>query len=444
MSNGINIEDVRARAREMFVNFSEILDKGIEDIDGVFVGDVWDIAGNIGDAYPKSEELIISKGFPDRRYASVPWPRVARIEDSIFLNVKHSELKFAPGLKEYEFLFKRDVLDQQVVDTFNHKVRRVNDIHFLRVEHELVIAHVEIGLRGLLRRLGWEKPVDLLVTAVNKHSQYLKHDDIVSWKYIQPVALSSAGMTMKLSLTEKQLLSIPPADLGDMIFDLNANQRMSLFRSLDLNTKSKVFEHLVPEEQKALLEDLDKKEAAQIISHMSPDEATDFLERLPRSSVTNLLTLVESASAKKLSTLLGYSSDSAGGLMNTEFVSISETASVENAIEYIRTKTKEFESVAYIYILDDRNHLKGFTTIRMLLFADAKDNILKTAFPKTVYVHLKDSAREVAYLMDRYKLSAIPVVDENKTLQGIITSDDILSQVIAIAWRRRPKAGKGV
>jgi len=440
----MNIDEIKTRAREMFVNFSEILGKRVKDMDGVFVGDVWDISAKVGEVYPKSDELIISVGRFRRTYAALQWSKIARIEDSIFLNVKKREIKFSPEAKQYEFLFKRDVLDQQVVDTFNHKVRRVNDVHFLRVNNELVIAHVEIGTRGLLRRLGWEKPVDMAVSLVNKNSPYLKQDDVVSWKYIQPVSLSSAGMTMKLSLTEKQLLSIPPADLGDMIFDLDVNHRMVLFRSLDLKTKSKVFEHLTPEEQKTLLRDLDKKEAALIISHMPPDEATDFLERLPRASVANLLTLVESARAKKLSTLLGYSSDSAGGLMTTEFVSVPETATAGDAIEFIKSKTREFESVFYIYIVDDKNRLKGITAIRLLLFAAPGDNILKTAFPSTVYVHLRDSAREVAYLMDRYKVSAIPVVDERKVLQGIITSDDILSQVIAIAWRRRPKNIKGV
>lgn len=226
----INMDDIKSGASRMFADFSEILGKGVEDIDGVFVGDIWDISAKIGDPYPKSEELIISKGFFNRQYAAIQWSRVAKIEDSIFLNVKSDEVKFGPTVKEYEFLFKRDVLDQQVVDTFNHKIRRVNDIHFLRVENELVIAHVDIGLRGLLRRLGWESLVDTVVSVINKDSHYLKYDDIVSWKFIQPVTLNPASMTMKLSLTEKQLVSIPPADLGDMIFDLNVNQRMTLFR----------------------------------------------------------------------------------------------------------------------------------------------------------------------------------------------------------------------
>ena len=193
-----------------------------------------------------------------------------------------------------------------------------------------------------------------------------------------------------------------------------------------------------------MLKELDKKETAQIVSNMSTDEATDLLERLSPRIVNNLLPLIESSRAKKLSTLLGYSGDSAGGLMTTEFVSLPETTLVENAIEHIKANTKDYDTVPYIYIVDEKNRLKGVTTIRRLLFADPKDQISKTAFPQTLHVHLNNSAKEIAYFMDKYKISAIPVIDENKVMHGIITIDDILSQVIAIAWRKRTRIPKGL
>ncbi|MFA4982244.1 MAG: CBS domain-containing protein [Candidatus Omnitrophota bacterium] len=433
------VKEAGEQAAAMFLYFSAVLEKDIVDVSGKFAGRIWDISVKSGEVYPKIGELIIENGFLKKTYASVPWSSVSVIEDNVRLSIASGDIKYGPGVKEYEFLVRRDIMDQQVVDTYNHKVRRVNDVHLLRVDHEFVIAHVDIGLRSLIRRLGWEKAVDLAVKAVNKDSKYLKTEELVPWKNIQPVTINPASMTMKLSVSEKQLLAIPAADLGDIIFDLTAKQRMALFRTLDIHTKANVFENLDFAEQKAILKELDKPEAAQIVTHMSPDEATDLLEKLPSGTVTNLLALIESNRAKKLSTLLGYSSDSAGGLMTTEFVSMSEGMSVGSAIEYIRTETKEYDTVPYIYIVDDKNHLKGVTTLRRLLFADTRDPALKTTFHKTIYVYLKNSVNEVAYLMDRYKISAIPVVDEKKIIHGIITMDDILSQLISIAWRRRPR-----
>ena len=444
MTNGIIDAQIKVQAGEMFINFSKILNKDILDVDEKILGSVWDISVKFGEVYPKTDELIIRKGLFKKLYASLPWSNISALEDDVVLNIKSQDIKFLPAPKGYECLLRRDILDQQVVDTYNHKVRRVNDIHLLRVDHELMVAHVDIGLRGLIRRLGWEKAVDFLVKAFAKNARYLQREDLVSWKYIQPVALNPASMTMKLSIPEKQLLSIPAADLGEIILDLNLNQRMALFRALDINTKAKIFENLEFEDQKAILKELDKKEAAQIINSMSSDEAADLLERLPRDTTENLLTLLESGRAKKLSTLLGYSSDSAGGLMTTDFVSLSETMPVENAIEYIKNQTREFETVPYLYIVDEKNHIKGVTTVRRLLFANPKDAVLKTAFPKTLHVYLHNSVKEVAYIMDKYKISTIPVIDENKILQGVITMDDILSRVITVAWRRRPRKPKGL
>ena len=439
-----NLIEAKAAAAKMFTNFSSILKKDVVDKDGKVIGRIRDISLETGEVYPKAKDLLIKNGFTKKTYSSVPWSAVSDINDDIILNIASADIKFEPSPQEYDFLLKRDILDQQVVDTFNHKVRRVNDVHLLRVDHELVIAHVDIGLRGLVRRLGWEKAVDFCVRLLNRDSDYLKKEDLVSWKFVQPVNINPASMTMKLALSEKQLLSIPPADLGDIIFDLTPNQRMILFRTLDAKTKARVFENLEFDEQKAILRDLDKKEASQIVANMSSDEATDLLERLPSTTVKNILTLIESNRAKKLSTLLGYSSDSAGGLMTTEFVSVPETMTVEAVLDHIKNHTKDVETVPYIYVVDDKNHLKGATTIRRLLFADPKDSVSKTVFQKLLYVYLNNSVKELAYFMDKYKISAIPVIDENKTLHGIVTVDDILSQVISIAWRKRSSAPKGL
>jgi CBS domain-containing protein/sporulation protein YlmC with PRC-barrel domain len=437
MTNGF--KEAGAKAAAMFIHFSGILENDVVDSAGRFAGKVWDVSLKGGEVYPKVGDLIISKGFFRRLYASIPWTDVLDIGDVVRLKIGADKIKFGLSIKDYELLIKRDILDQQVVDTYNHKVRRVNDIHLLKVDHEFIIAHVDIGLRSLVRRLGWEKVVDFIVRIINKKSRYLNTEELVSWKNIQPVSINPASMTMKLSVPEKELFAIPAADLGDIIFDLTAKQRIALFRTLDINTKADVFENLDFDEQKTIMKELDKKEAAQIVTHMSPDEAADLLERLPSNTVTNLLTLIESNRAKKLSALLGYSSDSAGGFMTTEFVSMLEGMSVMEAIEYIRTQTRNLDTVPYIYIVDEKNHLKGVTTLRRLLFAAGNDTVIKTVFHKTLYVYLNNSVKEVAYLMDKYKISAVPVVDENKIIHGIITMDDILSQVISIAWRKRPR-----
>ena len=140
-----NLEEAKIKAAAMFINFSELLGKDVLDSDRKFLGKLWDISAKTSEVYPKSDELIISKGFIKRYYASVPFLSVLEIDGEIILNIKSDEVKFHPAPKDYEFLLRRDILDQQVVDTFNHKVIRVNDIHLLKIDQELMVAHVDIG-----------------------------------------------------------------------------------------------------------------------------------------------------------------------------------------------------------------------------------------------------------------------------------------------------------
>jgi CBS domain-containing protein len=338
-----------------------------------------------------------------------------------------------------ELTLRRDILDQQVVDTYNHKVIRVNDIHMLFVDHALMVAHVDISTKGLLRRLGFEKLVDFLVRLVNKNAQYLKTEHLISWKHIQPLSINPVSMTIKVDVPHRQFGNIPAADLGEIFLDLNIKQQITLFKSLDAITKARIFRNIDFKTQRSLIEELSDKEIAEVLSGIPSDEATDFLERMPRDKAEHFLTLIESKYSMKLSQLLGYSSDSAGGLMTAEYMAFVKDTPVESVLRQIRERTFKVEPVQFVYIVDENHQLVGCTNFRRLMIANPNEPIQKTAFPKIYSVHLNSSVKEVAYLMEKYKYYAIPVVDDNHVLQGIITVDDVLSQVIAIAWRRLKK-----
>jgi magnesium transporter len=188
--------------------------------------------------------------------------------------------------------------------------------------------------------------------------------------------------------------------------------------------------------QRSLIDELENNEIAEILYNLPTDEATDFLEKLPKREVVQLLTFIETKHSRKLSQLLGFSSDSAGGLMTTEYMAFTRGSIVEAALKQIKEREFKVEPAQFVYIIDDAGHLTGATNFRRLMLANPQDPIETVAFPKTYYVHINSSVKEVAYLMEKYKYYAIPVVDDNHALQGIITVDDILSQLISIAWRR--------
>ena len=422
----------------MFIYFSQLIDKPVFDKNGEWAGKLYDIIVKPSEVYPQSAQLIIRKSFPNRKYAVVKWPDIQEIDNKdIRIKLNKSEIRFEEihNNKE-ELTLRRDILDQQVVDVYNHKVIRVNDIHLLFVDHSLMVAHVDISTRGLIRRLGFQVPVDFLIKLFNKKAKYLQEERLISWKHIQPLSINPVSMAIKIDVAEKNLRNIPAADLGEIFLDLNTKDQIAFFKSLDITTKARIFINIDFKTQKSLIEELNTNEIVEILNNIPSDEATDCLERLPREMTREILSFMESKQSKKLYQLLGYSSDSAGGLMTTEYMAFAKDTAVEAVLKQIKERTFKVEPAQFIYIVDENNQLIGSTNFRRLILANAQEPIQNAAFPRTYSVHLDSSVKEVAYLMEKYKYYSLPVVDENNILQGIVTVDDILSQVIAIAWRR--------
>jgi CBS domain-containing protein len=441
MTNQNNPTSADKDSTKMFIYFSQLMDRAVIDKNGELVGTLYDIIVKPTEVYPLSSHLIIRKGFPNREYALITWADILNIEDKeIKLLIDKSKIIYREKHNNKEELtLRRDILDKQVVDTYNHKVIRVNDIHLLHVDHSLMIAHVDISAKGLFRRLGFQKFINFLVGLVNRNSNYLKKEYLISWKHIHPLSINPVSMTIKVDLPHKQLSSIPAADLGEIFLDLNITHQIALFKSLDLNTKAKIFTHIDFKAQKSLIEELDNKEIVEVLNSVPSDDATDFLEKLPKDKINELLNLMESKQSNKLSQLLGYSSDSAGGLMTAEYIAFTKDTTIEAALKQIKERSFKVEPAQFVYIIDEERRLIGSTNFRRLIATEPQETIQKAAFPKTYFVHLDSSVKEVAYLMDKYKYYAIPVIDANNVLQGIITVDDILSQLISFAWRRLKK-----
>ena len=423
---------------KMFIYFSQLINIDVVDREDKFIGRLYDVVVGQAEIYPKTIYLIISKGIFRRRYAVISWELVTeRAKNNLQINLSLNEVKFDILTNKREKLtLRRDILDQQVVDTYNHNVIRVNDIHLLVVDKDLMVAHVDIGARGFVRRLGLESLIDKIVKFFNRDAVYLKKENLIPWKNIQPLSINPVSKTIRVNVSQRQLKDIHPADFSEIMLDLDHKHRLALFRTLDLETKSAIFSLLDFPEQRSLLDDLSDKETVEIISKMPSDEAADLLDELPKESVVKVLSVMETPKAKRLSTLLGYESESAGGLMTTEFFALLQQMTVGEALEMIKLDISKPESVQYMYIVDESGHLLGATNLRRLIALNPNENILKAKFRKNIYIYPDDSVKEVAILMDKYKINVLPVVNEEKILQGIITVDDILDQLISIAWRR--------
>lgn len=312
-----------------------------------------------------------------------------------------------------DILLLRDVLDQQIVDTAGARVVRVNDLQLGEIDKQMCVLGIDISTRGLLRRLGLTN---------TKIFDWL-HVDLIDWKQAQPIK-----GTLKLETLSKDLVKLHPADLANIVEDLNVKQGSDLVQTLDPKIAAKILEEINPRVQKILVQTLGPEKAAKISERMSIDEVVDLIKLLPYSEAKEVCASLQNGRKHKLEKLLRYKDDTAGGLMTTEFISARPDWTVEQVIQEIKNKSDSFRSILYIYVLDKDDVYKGVVSLRRLLTAQPGDkivNVMKKA-KRLPCVKVHQHVREVGKLMTKYDLNSVAVVDHHHHLLGVVTIDDVM------------------
>lgn len=423
----------------VFLHFSDLVGREIADADGHRIGRLADLSVRLGEPYPvirqvfirppgQSDLHLIAAGSQVRDWRADPIPLSARL----------SELR--PGRREDEtqILLAEALLDKQVLDVSGSKLERVNDLQLLLVrEGELVLAHIDVGLRGLVRRLGWEKGLDGTLRALAPWSKYLKAEQLIGWKYVVPTVADPAGL--RLALSQKSIARIHPADLAEILEDLPAGTRQDLFEALEVNTAARVLSEVDdPRMQEELLtEQRDPEKAADVLETMPPDAAADLLAEMPEEDAKDLIKRMQPEDARTVTTLMRHEEDTAGGLMTTEMVTFPATLTVAEAFQRLREAAPNVEFLYQFYVVDEKRRLMGLINVRRLFLGKDADLLQDVMAPWTICVHPEDPASEVAEVIEKYNLAAVPVVDAEGVLVGMITVDDILSEVLPVAWKKK-------
>lgn len=424
----------------MFIFFTDLCRKDVVDRHGRWVGNPYDLTARLDEAYPRVTSLIVARGVFRKIFYVIPWKDVHQTADGFGLKVPLESISPVRSYASQDVAtLRQSVLDQQVVDTFNRKVVRVNDLHFLRVDNDLRLAHVDIGVRGLVRRLGWERAVDGLVRIFHRHAGYLTNEGFISWKYVQPLSIQSATGKVQLTVEMEQLKSIPPPDLSTMLMELDPYERAALLKTFDVGTQVDIITELELKWQKDLVEELDVQTAVALFERMPADEATDLLATLAKRDSERILGMLSPKKGREISELLTHEADTAGGLMTTEYIALREGMTVGEAIEHVRRTEiqKKAETIHNAFVVDDDGRLQGAISFRKLLFEPMESRIGDVMLKKPPSVTVGDSAEDVARAMDKYNLFTLPAVDEDGVLEGIITVDDVLHVAVEEAWGKR-------
>lgn len=228
----------------------------------------------------------------------------------------------------------------------------------------------------------------------------------------------------------RELMKLDPADIAEILEDLDQDQAADLVHRLFLRSAAaEPLSEMDPDDSAELVVQLDRKEASEILSRMDPDDAADLLLELPDSIQRELLSRLSKSDARVLTDLLAYPADSAGGLMSPEVVPLSLSMSAQDAINHLRQRVQEAETVYYAYAVDEDNHLLGVLSLRDMALADPSRSLRDLVIRDAVSVHVASDAEDVANMFDKYNYYALPVVDDENKLLGVITFDDVIDVI---------------
>lgn len=400
---------------ELFV--SELFKKPVLDKMGEPIGVLADFILVPGDVFPKISALVVTRR---KRALVIPWEAV-KIFNRRIVSLSLAEKEIAPReISEDEMLLCRDILDKQIVDIDGAKVVRVNDLKMGEFHGHLCLMAADVGLRGLIRRLGIEHHGEKLARFLG----YKIPRNLISWNYLQSLKPKLTRLT--LNIPRHKLSELHPADIAHILSQIPQKDRAAIIDSLDVETAAETLEEMGTSDQASIIEELDAEHASDILEHMAPDEAADVLQDLPTDKAHDLLQRMEREEAHEMEELLSHEEDTAGGLMTTEYLSLTKDLTVKEAIGQVRLLSPDVETVYYIYILDDSEKLQGVLSLRDLIVSQQDKTLEEIMTHPVKTVHANADEEEVGRIISKYRLLALPVVDEEERLLGIITMDDIL------------------
>lgn len=411
----------------MFVFLTELFAKRVRGADdGRPLGRPVDLVANAEEIYPAVVGFMVRRG---RRPAFfLPWSQVAAIERNEIL-VRGAPQAPAAQPPLGALFVRRHILDRQIIDTFGARVVRVNDLHLLRVEGGLRLIHVDVGASGLFRRLGWLAAVNALARWL---FDYRLRDHLIAWKFVQPLGhfgRDGARQVLRLSANHRPLAQLHPAELAEVLEELDMHKRQALFGSLDPEVAADALEQMDTETQVDLIEGMGAADATRVVEEMAADEAADLLSELEDEKAETILEGMEAERSEDVRELLTHGEDSAGGLMTTDFIALKTDYSVDRAIAVLRDAAREAESIYYLYVLDDFGHLVGVVTLRSLILASPERRLAELMSTRVISVTAGERKGAAAELFAKYRFRALPVVDDDGVMKGIITIDDVLEDV---------------
>ncbi|HEV2708495.1 MAG TPA: CBS domain-containing protein [Pyrinomonadaceae bacterium] len=402
---------------------SQVLGRPIRDMEGERVATIKDVIVRLGEDHPTVTGVVARYR---RRDFFLPRYRIAALDEQ-GIRLRSDVLDLRPfARREGEVLLARDVLDKQLIDVDGKRVVRVNDVQLIDGGGEWRVTGADVSLRGLWRRLA---PAGLASTK--------RTVEVIDWSDVGYLATDKASVQLKSA--RDKLARLHPVEIARLAEALSPQQGAEVVEALDDEMAAETLEEMPAETQARIIGDMDEERAADILEWMSPDEAADVLGDLPEEKAEDLFNRMEGEEQADVAELLPYEDDTAGGLMTTEFVTLPKGLTVGEALARLREMAETPNMIYYIYVVEHEGSwkLSGVIALRSLILADPEAPLEEVMRDEFRHAHPQDSAREVAETIAEYNLLALPVVDDEGEIAGIVTVDDAMELLLPKGWRQR-------
>jgi len=323
---------------------------------------------------------------------------------------------------EYMLRLVRDLLDQQIIDAQGRKVVRVTDVTFqIREGRELAVMEVDIGIRSVFRRLfqGVLPPkwIRMLQDKISVNS--------IPWEYSN-ILEPDPQRRLRLNINTMLLEKMHPADLADIVEELGPDDREALFEAMDAEAAADTLTELEPDIQASILENLETETAAHILEEMTADEAAAALSEVEEETSAEILEEMESEPMSEVREILEYEEGTAGRLMTTEFTSVPAGSTVGEVFAVLR-RDETPEGLNTIFVVDPAGKLESAIPLGRLFGKPPEAPVAEVEVSRLIEATVHMPEAEVMELFDKYNLLSLPVVDEERVLQGVIMAHEVIS-----------------
>jgi len=321
-------------------------------------------------------------------------------------------------------LLVENILDKQIVDLNGRKLVRVNDVRLATLPAGTFAIAVDIGIEGLLRRIGISVPIKRILSLfrISIPAKYILWDDVQ--------AIDFSNLNIKLSKSYAKLQTLHPSDLADILEDLGKKSSTSVFSALDEEKAADVLEEMETQTQIHIIESLPVNKVADVLEKMPADEVADILDEIEDEKAEMLLKEMDSESSQEVRELLEYPDNSAGGLMTTDVLAFRSELTVDDVIKELRMKKPEPSELYTLFVTEKNDELVGTFNLRDLIIAQPETSVSQIMKSEPVFLYDDQKIDDIAETISKYNLLAVPVVDRENLLQGMVVVDDVVEDLI--------------